>query len=181
MQPLLTHGLGRRLALLAVPLALLAGCGELTGTAAPRLDASGASVRGTYAVTDKNIAEVRLRANETINNSRSASGLGPVRLDDALVRAADMHSRSMSEQGRAWHFGSDGSSPFDRASRAGFRGKLIGEIVSETYESEVRTIATWMGSPEQRSLILDPKAQSMGIGVFQDATSKLWWTLSIGE
>ena len=37
----------------------------------------------------------------------------------------------MSAQNRPWHFGSDGSSPLVRVQRAGYRGKLLGELISE--------------------------------------------------
>jgi uncharacterized protein YkwD len=49
----------------------------------------------------------------------------------------------MSVQNRPWHFGSDGSSPLDRARRAGYTGTLLGELISETFESEVETLAAW--------------------------------------
>lgn len=165
----------------AALLALLAGCAQFTGTQPPRLDATGASVQGAYPVTPENVEQVRLRALDTVNNSRAASGLAPLQLDTALVLAAEAHSRSMSEQARAWHFGSDGSSPLDRVRRAGFAGEVIGELVSETYESEVRTIATWMGQPAQRAILLDPSATHIGVGVFQEPNMKLWWTLTVAN
>lgn len=136
-------------------------------------------MQGIYPVTEENLPQVRQRALETVNNSRAAAGLGPVALDPVLIAAADGHSRSMSEQGRAWHFGSDGSSPLERARRAGFAGEVIGELVSETYETEVQTIATWMGNPSQRAILLDPTARRIGVGVYQEPNNKLWWTLTV--
>lgn len=69
----------------------------------------------------------------------------------------------------------------DRARRAGFSGNVLGELVSETYESEVQTIATWMGNSAQRALLLDPEAQRIGIGVFQEPGNRLWWTMTIAD
>lgn len=156
-------------------------CAQLNPSAPPRLDGSGSSVQGIYSVTPENVANVRQRALETVNNTRSASGVAAVVLEPALILAADEHSRSMAQQRRAWHFGTDGSSPMDRARRAGFSGNVLGELVSETYESEVQTIATWMGNSAQRALLLDPEAQRIGIGVFQEPGNRLWWTMTIAD
>lgn len=160
---------------------LLAGCAEMMPSAAPRLTADGASVRGTYSVTPKNIDAVRLRALETVNNTRSSAGLGPLMPDPALDRAAERQSASMARQNRAWAFGEDGSSPLTRAADAGFQGQLLGEMVSETYESEVQTIATWAGKPELRQILLHPAATRMGVAAYQDPSMKLWWTLNVGQ
>lgn len=173
------QGLFRNLTLLLVAGAT-AGC-MATSNSAPRLDATGAARSGGYAVTAQNIDQVRGRALDTVNNSRTAAGLAPVVLDAALSRAADDQSGEMSRQQRAWHFGADGSSPLQRASRAGYPGQVLGELVSETYESEVRTIATWMGRPEQKAILLAPEATHIGLGAFQDPNAKLWWTLMVAR
>ena len=87
----------------------------------------------------------------------------------------------MSAQNRPWLFGSDGSSPLDRAKRAGFQGQVIGENISESYETELETLAAWMRQADTRSVVLDPKARRMGIAWFQEPAGKLWWTLSMGS
>ncbi|WP_158617212.1 CAP domain-containing protein [Falsigemmobacter faecalis] len=160
---------------------LLAGCADMTSTSAPRLTKDGAAARSNYAVTPKNIDAVRARALDTVNNTRSSAGLGPLALDGSLNSAAERHSASMSRQKRAWAFGEDGSSPIHRASQAGFQGGFLGEMVSETYQSEVQAIATWAAKPELRAILLDPRATRLGIGAFQDPDMKLWWTLNVGQ
>lgn len=164
-----------------VAILTLGACAQLAPGAPPRLDETGASRQGIYPVTAANIARVRERALETVNNTRQSAGLGPVTLDPLLVQAADGHSKSMSEQNRAWLFGADGSSPPVRAKQAGFQGEVLGELVSETYESEVQAIATWMAKPEQRALLLDPGARRIGVGVWQEPSNKLWWTLTVAN
>lgn len=171
--------LPRRALLLAVAL-VVAGCAQLTPSAAPRLSKDGAAATASYPVTEKNIAAVRARALDTVNNTRASAGLPPVVLDEALNAAAMRQSASMSRQRRAWAFGEDGSSPVHRAAQAGFDGVLLGEMVSETYETEVRAIATWAGKEDLRAILLDPRATRIGLGAHQDADQKLWWTLSIG-
>ena len=71
---------------------------------------------------------------DALNAFRTTQGVRPVRLDAALTAAAATHARDMSVQRRAWHFGSDGTSPRDRAERAGFRGRVAGENISESFD-----------------------------------------------
>ena len=86
----------------------------------------------------------------------------------------------MSLQNRPWHFGSDGSSPLDRVARAGYTGQLIGENISETFETELQTLSAWMEMPDTRGVILDQRAQNMGFSWFQEPGGKIWWTLILG-
>jgi uncharacterized protein YkwD len=87
----------------------------------------------------------------------------------------------MSAQNRAWHWGSDGSSPLDRARRAGYFGTVIGENISESYENDVQTLTAWMGTRDTRDVIMDPAATSLGIAWYQEPSGKLWWTLLTGS
>ena len=86
----------------------------------------------------------------------------------------------MAVQNRPWHFGSDGSSPIDRVRRVGYFGTLLGENISETYETELQTLAAWMELQGTRNVILDPSARNVGLGWFQEEAGKIWWTLTVG-
>ena len=117
----------------------------------------------------------------TVARSITASrGMGPLAYNAQLNAAAATHSRDMSVQNRPWHFGSDGSSPLDRVNRVGYTGKFRGELISETYETELETLATWMGTPDMRAVILDPKATELGFSWYQESNGKIWWTLVTG-
>jgi uncharacterized protein YkwD len=87
----------------------------------------------------------------------------------------------MAVQNRPWHFGSDGSSPVVRVQRTGYPGRMLGENISETYEDELTTLTAWMGTPDTRSVILDPAARNVGFSWFQEPTGKIWWTLVTGS
>ena len=118
---------------------------------------------------------------DSINTLRAARGAPSLALSSELNAAAKTHSRDMSLQNRPWHFGSDGSSPLDRVVRVGYKGRLLGENISETYESELETLSAWMGTPDTRDIILDPRARDMGFAYFQEPSGKIWWTLIIGQ
>jgi uncharacterized protein YkwD len=118
---------------------------------------------------------------DSVNALRSTAGVQPLELDARLNAAAATHSRDMAVQNRPWLFGSDGSSPLDRARRVGFPGRLVGENISESFETELQTLAAWMEQADTRAVILDPDARYMGFAWYQEAGGKLWWTLNMGS
>ncbi len=129
----------------------------------------------------RNEDKVQFRMLDSVNALRSAAGAEAVVLNAQLNAAAATHSRDMSAQNRPWHFGSDGSSPLDRVQRAGYVGQMLGENISETYESELETLGAWMEGSGTRSVIMDPKAVNMGFSWFQESNGKIWWTLIMGN
>lgn len=167
-----------RFSAVLVIVASLAGCAQFDGSRAPELTADGRVTEGVYTVTAANVGSIRERAAETLNAARAQRGLASVQLDPQLNAAATEQSAAMSAQGRAWPFGPNGETPPQRARAAGFPGRVIGEVVSETYESEVLAINAWMSNQAQRAILMDPTAQRIGVGVVQDASMKKWWTLT---
>lgn len=126
-------------------------------------------------------ATVMFRMLDGVNSLRSARGLRALQYSAELNAAAVTHSRDMAIQDRPWHFGSDGSSPFERVRRVGYRGELIGEAIAETFDTELETLTSWMQDPGTRSVILDPNASEMGFGWVQQASGRIWWTMVIGR
>lgn len=125
--------------------------------------------------------KITYRMVDSVNELRAAAGSAPVQLNPQLTAAAATHSRDMSIQNRPWHFGSDGSSPIDRVARAGYPGQMLGETISETFETELETLAAWMQQKDTRDIILDKRARNMGFAWYQDANGKVWWTLLMGS
>lgn len=125
--------------------------------------------------------EIPLRVLQQINTLRANIAVGPLTLNPQLSAAALAHSRDMSAQNRAWHWGSDGSSPLDRARRAGYVGSIIGENISESYENDMQTLSAWMGTRDTRDVIMDPAATNLGFAFYQEPSGKLWWTLLTGN
>ena len=162
---------------LAALLIVLSGCAPGT---APRVDSQGRPLPQVYRIRAGDADEIQFRVLDAVNALRQASGAGPLRLNAELTAAAATHSRDMSVQNRPWHFGSDGSSPLQRVARSGYRGTFLGETISESYESEVETLAAWMDQEDTRRIILDPRATDLGFSWFQEGTGKIWWTLVTG-
>ena len=57
---------------------------------------------------------------------------------------------------------------------------MLGENISETFESELETLAAWMVNPPTRGIILAPEIGEIGFGWYQEANGKIWWTLVTG-
>lgn len=134
-----------------------------------------------YVIAPGDEAAIQFRMLDSVNALRQTAGVQPVELDARLNAAAATHARDMAVQNRPWLFGSDGSSPVARAQRAGFPGRLLGENISESFESELQTLAAWMSVSGTRDVILDPEARFMGFAWYQEQSAKLWWTLNMGS
>lgn len=162
----------RPILLLITGIFLLAGCAP-----GPVTDSSG---NRTYGLNNGSQGQVQLRMLDSINALRTANGLGQVSLDSSLNAAAETHSRDMARQGRPWHFGSDGSSPVVRVFRAGYAKRMLGENISESYETETETLTAWMSLPETREVIMNKQAEDLGFAYYQQPDGKIWWTLVMG-
>ena len=160
-------------------LAFLAACAPAGG--GMRLGADGRPVPTVYRIGPGDGPRIQARMRDGINAARARRGLGSVELNDRLTSAASTHARDMARQSRPWHFGSDGSSPLDRAQRAGYSGQFLGELVSETFETELETLTAWLEARETRGLLLDPRMNEIGFAWFQEQNGKLWWTLTTGR
>lgn len=147
---------------------------------APTLGSDGRPLPKVYRISPADERVVSFRLLDSVNTLRGARSLSPLSFDARLNAAAATHSRDMSVQNRPWHFGSDGSSPLVRAQRSGYTGRLLGELISETYETELETLSTWMAAPDTRDVILDPAARTIGFAWFQEESGKIWWTLMTG-
>jgi uncharacterized protein YkwD len=134
-----------------------------------------------YKIGPNDVGDIQFRMLDSVNTLRQAAGAAPVELDSQLNAAAATQARDMSVQNRPWLFGSDGSSPLDRGRRVGFRGRILGENISESYENELETLAAWMRQPDTRAVVLDPNARRMGFSWFQEPAGKLWWTMTMGS
>lgn len=168
----------RRNILILLLVTIVSAC---TGGGSVPLGPDGKPLPRLYRIKASDTGRIQFSMEDGINSLRSVKGLSPVRLNPKLNAAAATHSRDMAVQNRPWHFGSDGSSPIDRINRVGYSGRLIGENISETYESELETLAAWMEDETARNTILNELAQEIGFSWFQEDNGKIWWTLVVAR
>lgn len=167
----------RLLTVLFTALLALSACAPST----PQFGPDGKPLPKLYRISRGDAAKIQFRMLDSVNALRGATGLAALTFDSNLNAAAATHARDMSLQNRPWHFGSDGSSPIDRVNRVGFDGRLIGENISETYETELETLGAWMEREDTRRVILSPEAERMGFAWFQEDNGKIWWVMVIGS
>lgn len=166
---------------------LVAGAGLVALSAcagpvpAPRLGPDGQPLPLIYRIDPDDTARIRFRVLDSVNALRAAAAAPPLALNAELNATAATHARDMALQNRPWHFGSDGSSPIDRAQRAGYRGTVLGETISETYKAELETVAAWITRADTRAVLTDPAGRDLGIAFYQEETGKIWWTLLVGD
>ncbi|MDW4549194.1 CAP domain-containing protein [Defluviimonas sp. D31] len=166
----------RLLGLFLVAALTVAGC----ATTPPAVGPDGRPLPKAYVIKPGDEGRVTYSMVDSVNTLRSAAGAAPLTLNSQLTAAAATHSRDMAVQNRPWHFGSDGSSPLLRVQRAGYPGMMLGENISETYETELETLSAWMDLPDTRAVILDPNARDVGFSWYQEPGGKIWWTLVTG-
>ena len=168
----------RRSALFMGLAAVVAACSR-----APEIPrgADGRPLPQVYVIHPGSESAISFRLLDGANALRAAKGLTPLGFNAELNAASATHSRDMAVQNRPWHFGSDGSSPLGRAQQVGYGGKLLGELISETFETELQTLSNWMGQPDTRAVLMDPRATDLGFAWFQDSNGKIWWTAMIGQ
>ncbi|MFC8393835.1 CAP domain-containing protein [Streptomyces sp. NPDC057238] len=114
---------------------------------------------------------------ELVNAERGKAGCSPVKANATLTKAAQDHSEDMAASGNMSHTGSDGSSPGDRITRAGYGWSTYGENVAYGYSTPEQVMAGWMASPGHKENILNCAFKEIGVGLAQPGS---YWTQDFG-
>ncbi|MEU1409192.1 CAP domain-containing protein [Streptomyces sp. NPDC005728] len=112
-----------------------------------------------------------------VNAERSKVGCSALTLNATLTKAAQAHSQDMAAHQNMSHTGSDGSSPGDRITRAGYSWSAYGENVAYGYTTPEQVMAGWMSSPGHRANILNCSFKEIGVGLAQPNS---YWTQDFG-
>ncbi|WP_225834410.1 CAP domain-containing protein [Streptomyces sp. NK08204] len=137
-----------------------------TATASPSTPKPTATASGVVA-----------RIVELVNAERAKAGCAPVTLNATLTKAAQAHSADMASHQNMSHTGSDGSSPGDRITRAGYVWSTYGENIAYGYSTPEQVMAGWMSSPGHKANILNCAFKEIGVGLAQPGS---YWTQDFG-
>ncbi|MBK0392038.1 CAP domain-containing protein [Ramlibacter algicola] len=115
--------------------------------------------------------------------SRSFGPANALRLDPALGRAALVHAQAMAQGNFLAHEGRDGSTPAERATKAGYDWRSVGENVASGQTTPERVVQDWLESPEHCANIMDPGYMHMGVAFAVDRGSEggIYWAQEFGR
>jgi uncharacterized protein YkwD len=163
---------GQRAAAMTLVLGALGGCDT------PKQMPAAAPVLGMY----RNLAETGARidgetAAEMISSYRRNHGLKPLVLDPALVRIAAADADGMAAAAKP--ASADGVKA--KVAAAGFRAPAAN--LSAGYQTFAEAFSGWRESPAHDRVMLDPKADRMGIATAYAPGTKyrVFWTLVVAE
>ncbi|MFF1280393.1 CAP domain-containing protein [Streptomyces sp. NPDC058299] len=144
-----------------------------TPRATPSAPASAAPAAPTTPKPTATASGVTAEIVRLVNSERAKVGCQALTLNSALTKAAQAHSADMAAHQNMSHTGSDGSSPGDRITAAGYAWSGYGENVAYGYGTAEQVMAGWMASPGHRANILDCSFQEIGVGLAQPGS---YWT-----
>jgi uncharacterized protein YkwD len=111
-----------------------------------------------------------------INAARAANGVAAVRLEQRLTQAAYGHALDMTTQKFFAHASSDGRQVGTRLTAAGYGAGAADWAAGETLgwgdgtlSSPHAIVDAWLGSPEHRPIVLDPRFRDVGVMVVAEA------------
>jgi hypothetical protein len=115
-----------------------------------------------------------------VNRERGQRGLPFLGRNAALDNAAQRHSDDMALRCVMSHAGSDGSSPADRITAAGYVWQGVAENVAYGWPDENICMKQWMESPGHRANILTPKFKQFGSAVGYSSGGVPYYTQTFG-
>jgi uncharacterized protein YkwD len=106
-----------------------------------------------------------------MNRERAARGLGALRLNPTLSKAAADRIDDMFAKRYFAHVSPDGIEPFVWATKRGYRYRLIGENLAVGYRGTT-VVDGWMRSPGHRENILEQGFDEVGIAIADGAPQR---------
>ena len=174
-----SHSAATTLATCLLAISLVAGVGA---SLRPPRRCSGASARASSASAGK----LRSALLCLVNHKRAANGLGSIKLDRRMQRAATRHARDMVRNHYFAHQRSGGPDLTERLRRARWHGSAWGETIAYgcgRAGTPRATVRTWMRSPPHRAILLSGRYRHGGIGVTESAPCGRgsMWVLDLGR
>jgi len=98
----------------------------------------------------------------------------PLTASPALQAAAASHAADMARRGVMDHAGSDGSTAAERATRAGYEWRTVGENVAMGQSTPEQAVAEWLDSVRHCGNIMSAEYTEMGVAVASNARGVYW-------
>ena len=114
--------------------------------------------------------------------SRVFGAAPPLAWDDSLAAAALVHSRDMAARNYFDHTDAAGATVVQRATRAGYRWRVIGENIAAGQGSAQQVVAGWLASPGHCANIMQRDFADMGAAyaIQPHSAMEIYWTQVFG-
>ena len=107
-----------------------------------------------------------------MNAYRAEAGMGPLRIDGKLTKAAEARMQEMID-GEWWsHDAPDGTSPFVWLTANDYNYVAAAENLAAGFETARLLVQSWIESPGHRANILNPMYADCGIAVIDGRTDR---------
>lgn len=135
------------------------------------------------APTTGQAASVSARVLALINEARAVKrrcglkrypAVPPLAASPALQAAASAHAEDMARRGVMDHAGGDGSTAAERATRAGYVWRTVGENVAMGQPTPEQAVAEWLDSARHCANIMSAEFTEMGVAVASNASGVYW-------
>ena len=111
---------------------------------------------------------------QLVNQERAREGLGALTINRSAAAAAQTRAREIVESFS--HTRPDGTSFSTALAEHGVGYRRAGENIAWGQKTPVQVMDAWMNSPGHRANILNADFTSIGVGYYQDASGRPYWT-----
>lgn len=102
---------------------------------------------------------------ELTNKRRESAGLGTLKMNDALSRAAQNKANDMFKKGYWAHVSPSGTEPWDFILAQSYDYSYAGENLAKNFNSSKEVVDAWYNSPSHRENLLNKNYTEMGFAV----------------
>lgn len=114
------------------------------------------------------------------NAAREREGHPPLRLNEALTKAAQGHADDMAKRDYFDHVSPDGATMVIRIERVNYSYRGIAENIAMGQRNPKEAVASWLKSPGHRRNILNGSYRDLGVGVAKDKKGIPRWVQVFG-
>lgn len=124
----------------------------------------------------------RARSRARVCGNRTFAASGRLRLSATLIGISHAHAEDMAQHSYFSHVGRDGSAPADRATRAGYRWRSVGENIASGQTTPEAVVKGWLVSPPHCANLMAPQYTEMGVAYSVNRASEagIYWVQSFG-
>jgi uncharacterized protein YkwD len=122
------------------------------------------------------------RSHGRVCGARAFGPAPPLEWSDALAQAALVHSRDMAARNYFDHADSAGATIVQRATRSGYRWRVVGENIAAGQGSTKQVVAGWLASPGHCENIMSRDFLDMGAAyaINPNSAMEIYWTQAFG-